>query len=139
MKLSVRLLILVLLAALPVLAIQVHGLLQSREQRKSAIAEQALNLARLAAAQQDQFIESARYLLAAAAQMPEVQHRDASGCSARMAELLGQFPTSPVSAPSRLTESSSARVRAKQPVSASRTGHISSKRCATRRWRSAAT
>jgi Cache domain/HAMP domain len=93
MKLSVRLLILVLLAALPVLAIQVHGLLQSREQRKSAIAEQALNLARLAAAQQDQFIESARYLLAAAAQMPEVQHRDASGCSARMAELLGQFPT----------------------------------------------
>ena len=93
MKLSIRLLILVLLAALPVLAIQVHDLLQSREQRKAAIAEQALDLARLAAAQQDQFIESARYLLAAAAQMPEVQRRDASGCSARMAELRAQFPT----------------------------------------------
>jgi PAS domain S-box-containing protein len=93
MKLSVRLLILVLLAALPVLAIQVHELLQSREQRKAAIAEQAVDLARLAAAQQDQFIESARYLLAAAAQMPEVQGRDGPGCSARMAELRRQFPT----------------------------------------------
>jgi PAS domain S-box-containing protein len=93
MKLSVRLLILVLLAALPVLAIQVHELFQSREQRKAAIAEQAVDLARLAAAQQDQFIESARYLLAAAAQMPEVQGRDGPGCSARMAELRRQFPT----------------------------------------------
>ena len=93
MKLSIRLQILVLLAALPVLAIQVHDLRQSREQRKAAIAEQALDLARLAAAQQDQFIESARYLLAAAAQMPEVQRRDASRCSARMAELRAQFPT----------------------------------------------
>ena len=93
MKLSVRLLILVLLAALPVLAIQVHDRVQSREQRKAAIAEQALDLARLAAAQQDQFIESARYLLAAAAQMPEVQNLDREGCSARMRELLEQFPT----------------------------------------------
>jgi PAS domain S-box-containing protein len=93
MKLSVRLLILVLIAALPVLALQVHGLLQDREQRKAAIAEQALDLARLAAAQQDQFIESARYLLAAAAQLPEVQSRDTPGCDRRMAELLVQFPT----------------------------------------------
>jgi PAS domain S-box-containing protein len=93
MKLSVRLLILVLIAALPVLALQVQGLLQDREQRKAAIAEQALDLARLAAAQQDQFIESARYLLAAAAQLPEVQSRDTPGCDRQMAELLVQFPT----------------------------------------------
>jgi hypothetical protein len=64
-----------------------------REQRKAAIAEQARDLARLAAAQQDQFIESARYLLAAAAQFPEVQNLDQHGCSARMRELLAQFPT----------------------------------------------
>jgi hypothetical protein len=93
MKLSLRLLILVLLAAVPVLAIQVQDLLQDREQRKAAIAQQALDLARLAAAQQDQFIESARYLLAAAAQFPEVQDLDRDGCSARMRELLEQFPT----------------------------------------------
>jgi PAS domain S-box-containing protein len=92
MNLGLRLLILVLLAAVPVLAIQVHDRLQGREQRKAAIAEQALNLARLAAAQQDQFIESARYLLAAAAQFPEVQNLDQDGCSARMRELLVQFP-----------------------------------------------
>jgi PAS domain S-box-containing protein len=93
MKLGFRLLILLLIAALPVLALQVYGLLQDREQRKAAIAEQARDLARLAAAQQDQFIEGARYLLAAAAQLPEVQNRDAQGCAARMAELLVQFPT----------------------------------------------
>jgi hypothetical protein len=93
MKLGLRLLILVLIAALPVLAFQVYGLVQDREQRKAAIAEQALNLARLAAAQQDQFIEGARYLLAAAAQLPEVQNRNARECDQRMAELLVQFPT----------------------------------------------
>jgi PAS domain S-box-containing protein len=93
MKLSVRLLILLLIAALPVLALQVQGLVQDREQLKAAIAQQALDLARLAAAQQDQFIEAARHLLAAAAQLPEVQNRDAPACNKQMAELLVQFPT----------------------------------------------
>ena len=93
MKLSVRLLILVLFAALPVLAFQVHALLADREQRKAAIAEQAQTLARLAAAQQDQFIEGARYLLGAAAKLPEVQNRDAARCNARMTEFLDLFPT----------------------------------------------
>ena len=93
MKLSVRLLLLVLIAALPILGMQVHELLAVREQRKAAIAEQALDLARLAAAQQDQFIDSARYLLAVAAQMPEVQRLDGPACSMRMLELLHQIPT----------------------------------------------
>jgi len=93
MKLSVRFLILVLIAALPVLALQVQALLKDREQRRAAIAELALDLARLAAAQQDQFIEGARYLLVAAAQLPEVQNRQGPECDRRMAELLVQFPT----------------------------------------------
>jgi PAS domain S-box-containing protein len=93
MKLSVRLLILVLCAALPVLALQVHGLLVDREQRKTAIAAQALELAHLAAAQQNQFIEGARYLLGAAAKLPEVQNRDVDRCNARMAEFMEMFPT----------------------------------------------
>ncbi len=93
MKLSIRLLILVLFAALPVLALQVHALLTDREQRKTAIADQALELARLAAAQQNQFIEGARYLLGAAAKLPEVQNRNAARCNARMAEFVKLFPT----------------------------------------------
>ncbi|MGH6896739.1 MAG: PAS domain S-box protein [Geminicoccaceae bacterium] len=93
MKLSVRLLILVLIAALPVLALQVQGLVQDREQLKAATAKQALDLARLAAAQQDQFIEGARHLLTAAAQLPEVENRNAPECDQRMAEFLVQFPT----------------------------------------------
>jgi PAS domain S-box-containing protein len=93
MKLSVRLLILVLFAALPVLALQVNALVADREQRKTAIADQALSLARLSAAQQDQFIEGARYLLGAAAKLPEVQNHDSARCDARMAEFLELFPT----------------------------------------------
>jgi PAS domain S-box-containing protein len=93
MKLSIRLLILVLIAAVPVLALQVRGLVLEREQLKAATAQQARDMAQLAAAQQDQFIEGARHLLAAAAQLPEVQHRDAAQCNRRMAEFLVQFPT----------------------------------------------
>jgi PAS domain S-box-containing protein len=93
MKLSVRLLILVLFAALPVLALQVHGLVVDREQRKAAIASQALELAHLAAAQQNQFIEGARYLLGAAAKLPEVQNHDVTRCDERMAEFMQLFPT----------------------------------------------
>jgi PAS domain S-box-containing protein len=92
MKLSVRLFLLVVIAALPIFAMQVHGLLQDRAQRKVAIAEQAITLARLAAAQQDQFIEGARYLLAAAAQLPDVHNHDPAGCSARLGEILELFP-----------------------------------------------
>jgi PAS domain S-box-containing protein len=92
MKLSVRLFLLVVIAALPIFAMQVHGLLEDRAQRKDAIAEQALSLARLAASQQDQFIEGARYLLAAAAQLPDVRHR-LPGCSARLSQILQLFPT----------------------------------------------
>ena len=93
MKLSVRLLILLVIAALPIFSLQVHGLLEGREERKAKIAQQALDLARLAAAQQDQFIEGARHLLAAAAQFPEVQSLDAAGCGGRIADLLKHFPT----------------------------------------------
>jgi PAS domain S-box-containing protein len=92
MKLSLRLLLLVLIAALPVLAIQVHDLLEQREQRKAQIADQALQLARLTAAQQDEFVEAARFVLNAAALLPEVQARDAAACSARMTEIMAQFP-----------------------------------------------
>ena len=93
MKLSVRLFLLVVIAALPIFAMQVHGLLEDRAQRKATIAQQALNLARLAAAQQDQFIEGARYLLAAAAQLPDVRYRRPAGCKDRMSEILRLFPT----------------------------------------------
>ena len=93
MRLGARLSALLLLAALPVLAIQVLDLLDQREQRRERLGEQALQLARLAAAQQDQFIEGARYFLAAAAGLPEVQALDPAGCSARMAELLSRSPT----------------------------------------------
>lgn len=93
MKLSFRLFLLVLIAALPVLAIQMQNLRDQREQQKADIAKQALQLARLAAAQQDQFIESARFLLAAAARLPEVRARDGEACSALMGDLQRQFPT----------------------------------------------
>ena len=91
-KLSARLLLLVLIAALPVLALQVYEQVELRAQRKEVVGEQALQLAHLAAAQQDQFVEGARALLTALARLPEVQRRDPEACSALFAELKPQFP-----------------------------------------------
>ncbi len=92
MKLAARLLLIIVLAALPVLALQVYEHSQEREARKTQIADQAFQMARQAAAEQDQFIEGARYLLAAASQLREVQERDGPACSARMTELRRQVP-----------------------------------------------
>ncbi|MDX1540102.1 MAG: PAS domain S-box protein, partial [Geminicoccaceae bacterium] len=77
----------------PVFAIQVLDLVDQREQRRERLREQALQLARLAAAQQDQFVEGARYLLAAVAGLPEVKALDAAGCDARMIEFQVRFPS----------------------------------------------
>lgn len=92
MRLGARLSALLLLAALPVLAIQVLDLIEQREQRRERLREQALQLARVAAAQQDQFVEGARYLLTAIAGLPEVQELDPAGCHSRLREFLARFP-----------------------------------------------
>ena len=90
--LRLRLLALILLAAVPVLVIQVQDNLAQRERRLAQIAADAEQFALLVAAQQNRFVEGARYLLTAFAQMPEVVEGDPEGCHARASALRSRFP-----------------------------------------------
>jgi PAS domain S-box-containing protein len=86
------LLLLVLLAAAPVFAIQTYRELERRRAFDAGVAEQAGHLADLAAAQQDRMVEGVRYMLTAIAALPEVTGHDGAGCSARMAAFHRQLP-----------------------------------------------
>jgi len=91
-SLRVRLLLLVVLAVLPALALIVYT---AAEQRRAAIAdvqETALRVARLAATDQGRRIASAGELLVALAQFREVRLRDGARCSALFAEVLKRYP-----------------------------------------------
>ena len=87
-----RLLLLVLVAALPVFLLMVwNELARGRELRAEAEA-QALRTARLIAAEQEQFFETARTVLATYLAAPSVQEGDGAACSAYLARLLEPFP-----------------------------------------------
>ena len=91
-SLRVRLLLLVVLAVLPALALIVYT---AAEQRRGAIAdvqETALRVARLAASDQGRRIASAGELLVALAQFREVRLRDGARCSTLFAEVLKRYP-----------------------------------------------
>lgn len=91
MNIMQRLLLIVLLAALPV------GFLQALSVRKAALEEQehitlvATGIAERAAAEQRRVAEGARQMLAAIAQLPAVRDGDADACGLIMRRLKGQF------------------------------------------------
>jgi two-component system cell cycle sensor histidine kinase/response regulator CckA len=90
--LRVRLLALVLIAALPGLALLVYT---EGELRRAAVATaqtRALLLAESASHDQSLLIEDARNLLPALARVPEVLGDDSKRCNTRFAELLTEYP-----------------------------------------------
>lgn len=92
MSLGFRLLLLVLIAAVPVVLVQVVDQLDEREQHREAIASDAVRMADLLSEQLSQVVEVARGLTLAVAHMPEVRNRNGEACSARVRELSRQFP-----------------------------------------------
>jgi signal transduction histidine kinase len=91
-SLRARLLLLVLLAALPALALILYTDLEQRRLTARQAQEDALRLARLAAADQAQLIQGAHQLLTALAQLPAVREGDAHACTALFTTLLKQYP-----------------------------------------------
>jgi len=81
-----RLVLLVLLASLPALALVLHTNLEQRRLAAASVQADALRLARIVARVHEEQIDGARRLLATLAQLPE--SRLADGCSARYATLL---------------------------------------------------
>jgi signal transduction histidine kinase/ActR/RegA family two-component response regulator len=91
-NLRVRLLLLVLLAIVPALLVTVYSDVQVRERRAADAGEQALRLARLAAADQEALVGAAADLLRTLAELPEVRSGNAATCGPELVRLLGHYP-----------------------------------------------
>jgi PAS domain S-box-containing protein len=91
-SLRARLLLLVVLAVAPALALLGFTALEQRRATIAQIESSALAAARFIAVDQQQVIEGGRQLLVALAQLPVVTSRDAARCDAALAEMLRRLP-----------------------------------------------
>ena len=91
-SLRYRLLLLVLLAVLPALALILSTSWEQQRQAAVGAQEDALRLARLAASDHERLIEGARSLLTGLAQLSDVQMHNSKRCSALFAEVQRRFP-----------------------------------------------
>ena len=81
-SLRARLLLLVVLAVVPVLALTIVGGLEHRRQSAEQGQAQALRLAKLAASEHARLVEQTRQLLASLALVPAIRDADATACPA---------------------------------------------------------
>src|SRR5262250_1413060 len=86
------LLLLVLLTALPALALILSTAWEQRRQAIMGASDDALRLARLAAGDHARLVEGARSLLIGLAQLSDVQMHNAKACTALFAKVQQQFP-----------------------------------------------
>jgi signal transduction histidine kinase len=87
-----RLFVLVAVALLPAIAIQVYNEFDLRRTRQIEVQTQALNLAELAAAEQQQIIEGIHQLLVALSELPPIKAKDGVGCDAYLMGMMQRFP-----------------------------------------------
>jgi PAS domain S-box-containing protein len=86
------LVLLVLLAVIPSLALVVLHASEQRRRSAADTASLAQRVAALAAADQERLVDASRQLLVTTAQLPEVRTPGAAACTGVMADLLRQFP-----------------------------------------------
>jgi diguanylate cyclase (GGDEF)-like protein len=91
-SLRYRLLLLVLLATVPAIALILSTAWEQRRQAAAGAQEDALRLARVAAANQQRLIEGARSLLVGLSQLSDVQMHNARACAGLFLEVQQQFP-----------------------------------------------
>jgi diguanylate cyclase (GGDEF)-like protein len=91
-SLRYRLLLLVLLAVLPALALILSTAWEQRRQSLQGALDDALRLARESASDNQRLIEGARSLLTGLAQLSAVQMHNSKACSALFAEVQRRFP-----------------------------------------------
>ena len=80
-----RLFVLVAVALLPAIAIQAYNELDLRRDRQVEVQNQALSLAKLAAAEQQQIVQGIRQVLIAMSELPSIKTRDSQACDAYLA------------------------------------------------------
>jgi signal transduction histidine kinase/CheY-like chemotaxis protein/HAMP domain-containing protein len=87
-----RLFLLVAVALLPAIAIQSYNEFDLRRSRQMEVQEQALGLAKLAAAQQQQIVDGIRQVLIALSELPAVKAKDPQACSAYLLAIKRRYP-----------------------------------------------
>jgi signal transduction histidine kinase/HAMP domain-containing protein len=87
-----RLFALVAVALLPVIAIQMYNEFDLRRARQVEVQNQALSLAKLAAAEQQQIVQGIREVLIAMSELPSIKARDSQACNAYLAAMQPRFP-----------------------------------------------
>ena len=91
-SLRIRLILLVLLGAIPALALTLYTAKEQRRLAAIAVQQDALRVARLASAGQERLIEGAHQILILIAQLSQVRGDDAAACNALLGDLLKQYP-----------------------------------------------
>ena len=91
-NLSVRLLIVVVVALLPAIGLQGYSELQARHVRQQLMEDEALRLLHLVRSEQQRIIEGAAQVLTTIISSPAVQAHNSVECSAMLANLLRQQP-----------------------------------------------
>jgi anti-anti-sigma regulatory factor/HAMP domain-containing protein len=91
-NLRVRLVLLILAAILPVVAVNLYVSAEQRRISTQSAQESALRVVRLAAVDQDRQIEGIRQLLIALAQLPEIRSGDPERCTPLLSNLIKQYP-----------------------------------------------
>jgi PAS domain S-box-containing protein len=87
-----RLFLLVAVALLPAIAIQAYNEFDLRRVRQVEVQNQALSLAKLAAAEQQQIVQGIRQVLVALSELPSIKARDSQACNAYLAAMKPRFP-----------------------------------------------
>jgi signal transduction histidine kinase len=89
-SLRTRLLLLVLLAVIPALALTLYTNLEERQLRKALVQEHAMRLSRLVSADHERLIEDTRRLLVTLARLPAIRDRNLAACNALLGDLLAK-------------------------------------------------
>jgi signal transduction histidine kinase len=84
--------VLVAIALLPAIAIQMYNEFDLRRVRQVEVQNQALSLAKLAAAEQQQIVQGIRQVLIAMSELPSIKTRDSQACDAYLAAIQQRFP-----------------------------------------------
>lgn len=89
-SLRTRLLLLLLLALVPALALTLYTVAEAQRAATDEVLTNALQLTQLAASSQGQLVARARQFLVTLSQLPEVRDGDQAVCNALLARLLEQ-------------------------------------------------
>ena len=90
--LRARLIVLILLAAVPVFVIQIVHDIALREDREAAFLKNAETLAGLVAARQDRIVEGARLLLTASSHLQSIRDKNSEACNRVLGQIAQQVP-----------------------------------------------